>query len=330
MKVRTYEVTPISGGRGWIRSNAAMFRGVEGIGIFATDGEVAGVAVAEGDRTALTYVTTEPFVTDDYPFLTVALRLRDDVAVGSRTQFTFDPSSLWNLDGTMVGARVEPGRVTVGGSVAITNVFPGQGVQPAGTVVSVQGMGFNSRSRLKVDGINIGSVRVVSPTEIRFTLRESVDMTGQRLRVDNPDDSRSTYYSYTRGIPAATSSRLLLASAEPIFSGRTRVLSTLGPVPDMTSTQYFAVALQNPNVPGATVTIGLYAADGTLLHSVERSLNGGYRLALEVSELLDGVAPPAGASVQVTSSGPISVFGLLCDDAGGTATPVLPIEAGER
>jgi hypothetical protein len=155
-------------------------------------------------------------------------------------------------------------------------------------------------------------------------------MTGQRLRVDNPDDSRSTYYSYTRGIPAATSSRLLLASAEPIFSGRTRVLSTLGPVPDMTSTQYFAVALQNPNVPGATVTIGLYAADGTLLHSVERSLNGGYRLALEVSELLDGVAPPAGASVQVTSSGPISVFGLLCDDAGGTATPVLPIEAGER
>jgi hypothetical protein len=119
MKVSTYEVTPISGGRGWIRSNAAMFRGVEGIGIFATDGEVAGVAVAEGDRTALTYVTTEPFVTDDYPFLTVALRLRDDVAVGSRTQFTFDPSSLWNLDGTMVGARVEPGRVTVGGSVAV-------------------------------------------------------------------------------------------------------------------------------------------------------------------------------------------------------------------
>lgn len=151
-------------------------------------------------------------------------------------------------------------------------------------------------------------------------------MTAQRLRVDNPD-SRSTYYSYMRGIPAATSGRPLLAAAQPVFSGATRSLSTLGPVPAMTTTQYFAVALQNPNVTGADVTIGLYAADGTLLYSAAHSLQNGYRLALELSELLDGTPPPAGASVQVTSSVPIGVFGLLCDDEAWTVTPFLPTEA---
>ena len=329
MKVRTYEVSPISGGRGWVRSNSAIFRGVEGVGIFATTGEVAGAAVAEGDGIALTYVTTEPFATDDYPFLTVALRVRDDVTAGTRSTLTFDPASLWNVNGTLLRAEMRSGVLRIGGSVAISNIFPGQGVQPAGTVGTVRGLGFKSGSRLKIDGVNIGSVRVVSSTEIRFTLRDTADMTGRRVRVDNPDGSRSEYYSYTRGIPAATSSRTLLAGAEPIFSGTTRAISTLGPVPDMTTAQYFAVALQNPMVATADVTIGLYDADGVLIHSTNRSLQGGHRLALEVSELLDGVPPPAGASVQVTSAVPLGVFGLLCDDAAWQLTPLLPVEAND-
>ena len=63
------------------------------------------------------------------------MRLRPDVAVGSRQQFTLDPSSLWTVNGTIVRARVSPGTVTVGGSVAISDVIPGDGWFPAGTVV---------------------------------------------------------------------------------------------------------------------------------------------------------------------------------------------------
>ena len=77
------------------------------------------------------------------------------------------------MNGSTVRSRVRPGMVTVGGSVAITDVIPGEGWFPAGTVVSVRGVGFNSRSRLRVDGIAINNVRFVSPTEMRFTLRRA-------------------------------------------------------------------------------------------------------------------------------------------------------------
>ena len=63
----------------------------------------------------------------------------------------------------------------------------------------------------------------------------------------------------------------------------------------MNALQYAALALQNPNLASANVTMALHAADGTLLHSSARSLQSGYRLALELSELFDGVAPPPGA-----------------------------------
>ena len=343
MKVRTTEVTPISGGRPQFSFDPALFDGVAGVGMFAPTGELAGAAVVVGNHVRIAYVTTTPF-TGDYPLLAVALRIRQDLAAGSRTLFTLDPLSLWNLtgtlvrtgvsgalvgtslSGTLVGTSVSPATVTVGGSVAITNVIPGEGWFPAGTVVSIRGMGFNSHSRLRVNTA-ITAVRVVSSTEIQFTLAQAANMTAARLRVVNPKASTNTYYSYMRGIPAATSGRTLLSTTQPIFSGTTRSLATFGPIPALNGTQYAALALQNPNLASANVTIELYAADGTLLHASSRSLENGYRLSLELSELFDGVAPPSGASVRVTSSLPIEVFGLLCDEGTWTVTPRLPTEA---
>jgi hypothetical protein len=327
MKLRTYEVTPISISSIRFPFDATVFDGVDAVTAFATYGEVAGAAVIDGNNVALAYVTTEPLTVDEYPFAMISLRIRPDAAVGSRSEFTLDPSSRWVVGGRTVPATVTPGTVTVGGSVAITDVVPGGGWVPAGTVVSVRGVGFNRRSRLKVDDLNIGAVRVVSSTEIQFTLRQAANMTAQRLRVDNPDDSRSTYYSYMRGVPAATSSRSLLAMTQPIFSGRTRFLSTIGPIAAMDGGQYAGLALQNPHAVTANVTIALSAADGTFLHSSTRSLEQGTRLALELSELLDGVPPPPGASVRVISSSPIAAFGLWCDEGAWTVTPQLPIEA---
>ena len=326
MKVMTTEVTPISGGRPILNFAAGLFDAVEGIGMFAPTGEVAGAAVIDGDHVAIAYVTTTPS-TGDYPLLTVALRIRRDAAAGTSTLFTLEPSSLWNLNGTLVRTKVSPAVVTVGGSVAISNVIPGEGWFPAGTEVSIRGVGFNGQSRLWVDNVDITAVHVVSSTEILFTLAQAANMTGARLRVDNPDASRSTYYSYMRGIPAAISGRALLAATAPVFSGTTRSLATIGPLPAMNGAQYAALALQNPNLAGANVTLALYAADGALMQSSSRALENGHRLTLELSELFDGVAPPPGASVRVTSSLPIEAFGLLCDEGTWTVTPRLPAEA---
>jgi hypothetical protein len=162
--------------------------------------------------------------------------------------FTLDPSSLWILNGRPVPTKVSPATVTAGGSVAVSSVSPGEGWFPAGTVVSVRGVGFTGQTRVSLEDANITAERVVSPTEIRFTLAEAATMTAARVRVDNPDGSRSIYYSYLHGLPAATSSRALLSATQPIFSGTARPVATVGPIPATNSMQYFALALQNPGL----------------------------------------------------------------------------------
>src|SRR5262245_41961381 len=328
MKVMTTEVTPISGGRGRFAFSQGFFSGVEGIGLFATSGEVAGAAVIESGQVRLAYVTTEPS-TGDYPLMTVALRIRPDAVPGTRTTFGLDPSSIFTLGGAPARARISPGTVTVGGSVAIGDVIPGEGWLPAGTVVSVRGVGFNALSRLRAgDDLNIGSPRFVGPTEMRFTLREPANMTAQMLRVDNPDLSRSIYYSYMRGLPAAASSRTLLSATKTIFSGTTRSVATVGPIPAMNGGQFAGIALHNPSLAATDLIIELFAADGTLVSSSNRALAGGSRLALEVSELLDGVTSQGGSSVRISASSPIGAFGLVCDEVARTVTPFLASEAG--
>jgi IPT/TIG domain len=218
MKVERYEVTPISGGRPSVGYDESLFDSFMGFGMFAPTGELAGVAVIDGNRANISYVTTRT-APGDLPLLTVALRARPDAVAGSHGSFSLDSSSTWTLNGVNLLTRVDPATITVGGTLSISSVVPGQGSFPPGTVVSVRGMGFDSGTRLRVEDTAITSVRVVSPTEMRFTLVEPTNITGKRLRADNPDGSRVYYFAYTRGVPAAVSTRPLLARTVPIFSG---------------------------------------------------------------------------------------------------------------
>jgi hypothetical protein len=75
------------------------------------------------------------------------------------------------------------------------------------------------------------------------------------------------------------------------------------------------------------LTFTLYNADGTVNYQSVRTLQTRHRVALELSELLDGIAPPPGSSVVVTSSAPIDAFALIVDEGTGTISPVLPLES---
>ena len=326
MKVLTTEVTPISGGRPGFSLDSAMFAEAGGFAMFAT-GELAGAAVIDGTHVALSY-TTNGALTADYPLLTVALRLRPDVAVGRQTIFTFDPRSIWSGWPTVPvqASRAPTATVTVGGTVSITDVVPGEGVWPAGTVVSVRGVGFGSSTRLRVNDVATRSIRVVSSNEMQFTLAQATQMRGVQLKAQNPENA-DIYYAYMRGITSTLSSRTLLAATEPIFTVTPRAVATLGPIPSLNANQYATIALQNPNVDDVAIAIALYDAGGVLVHQSARTLHGWNRLAMEVSELLDGVAPPAGSSVIVSASAPIDVIGLLCDEGSWTVSPSLPLEA---
>jgi len=266
----------------------------------------------------------------NYPILTMALSVRPDLPAGWQTLFSMNAGSIWNYSatGTAITAKpIAPATVTVGGTVSITDVVAGEGVMPAGTVISVRGIGFDGRTQLHVNDSSVKGFTVVSPNELRYTLPQAMNVTGLKIMVANPDNS-DTYFAYLRGINAAVSARTLLSTVEPIFALNGRRTATLGPFGQLGANQYAAIALQNPAIDAgaadAVVSISLRAGDGTMIHESTLSLASRRRLALELSELLDGVAPAAGDYVVVTASTAIDVFSLVCDEGTWTVAPALP------
>jgi hypothetical protein len=187
-------------------------------------------------------------------------------------------------------------------------------------------MGFGTRTQLRVNDVGTTAVRVVSPTQMQFTLTQATQMRGVRVTAQNPENT-DIYFAYMRGIASTVTSRTLLAATEPIFALTPRAVATLGPFPSLSANRYAALALQNPNAGSVAMAIALYDAGGVLVHRSARTLESGHRLTMEASELLDGVAPQPGSSLIVSASAPIDAIGLLCDEGSGTVSPSLPLEA---
>ena len=329
MKFLVTEPTPISSGKPIVKFNDVMFDAVLGIELFNPTGDVNGVAMIRGSLVALHYTSSTGPTGTDYPIMTMALHVRPDAFPGMQTPFTLDPSSSWVLGllGVSSLKPLPPATITVAGSISITNVVPGGGLVPAGTVVSVHGIGFQPKTQVQLNNIKFSSVQVVSSQEIQFTLAADTDMTGKKIQVVNPDGSQDTYFSYLRGVPMGNSNRPLLAFALPIFSAVTHSWAVFGPMAPANSSQFTGLALQNPNLTPASVTVALYSPVNKLLGDSTFSVPSGNRMMRETSELTQGATPVAGSYVVVTSSLPVQAFGFWADDVSGTVNPFAAILA---
>jgi hypothetical protein len=213
-----------------------------------------------------------------------------------------------------------PATVTVGGTISITNVVPGGGLLPAGSIVSIQGMGFQPNTQIQLNAIKASSIDVVGPNEIQFTLAEATNMTGQKIQVVNPDGSQDTYFAYLRGVSLFVSNRALLQSALPIFSSLTHSSAAYPPMGALLSSQFSGVAVQNPNLTPASVTVALYSAQNMQLGSSAFDVPSGYRFIAETSELTNA-SPQAGSYIVVTSTQPVQSFGFIADESQSTLLP---------
>jgi hypothetical protein len=328
MKLMVTEPTPISVGHPRAKVNTSIFRGVSGIEAFNLSGDVNGVAMLNGSALSVDYITSSGTSGTDYPIMTIALPIRKNAPVGKQIYFSLDPSSTWLLGllGEATLKPMSPAVVTVGGSISISNVVPGGGILPAGSVVSVQGIGFQSKTQIQLNSIKANAITVVSPEEIQFTLAESTNMTGQKIQVVNPDGSQDTYFTYLRGTPFGQSSRTLLDSAIPIFSSLTHAAAIFAPMAPPSESQFTGIAMQNPGAVTASVTVALYSSAGAELGSLVATLPAGSWMIRETSELT-GVVPAAGNYAKVSSSEPIEMFGFLADDSAGTIIPFAPVRS---
>jgi hypothetical protein len=321
MKFMVTEPTPISSG-GPRFAFDSTFDDVLGIELFNRTGDVNGAAVVDGSQVNIFYTTSSGAQGSDYPIMTVALHVRPDAAPGTQTQFGLDPSSTWVL-GLLGAATLKPSppaTVTVGGTISITNIVPGGGLLGAGSVVSIQGIGFQPKTQVQLNAIKASSITVVSPTEIQFTLAEATNMTGQKIQVVSPDGSQDTYFSYLRGIPLLQSKRPLLQMTVPIFSSITHSSATYAPIGALQASQFTGIAVQNQNLSPALVTVSLFSAQNTLLGTSTITVPSEYRFIAETSELTN-VAPQLGSYVVVTSTQPVQSFGFIADEFQSTLLP---------
>lgn len=292
--------------------------------IFSPSGDVSGVAVTNSSGTRFFF--SSPLATygtsSDTPVITIAYPVSTKAAAGQTLDLTLDPTdSQWvDPDGDDYTMELKSGVLTVGGTLSISDVMPGGGVVPAGTVISITGTGFQSSSKIDFGEAHVSNTQYVNSTLIQITLRDSVDVRGQRVRIDNPNNERAEYFPYQRTKRAGKSKHSLVADSYPMFSQTPLTVGYFQPT--LQGTVFSGLALQNLNVTKAKATLQLYSQGGVLLAKRSLSLAPNTYIARDLVELFPGTTPGDGTQLTVTSTQPILMLGLLGDDAAGTLLPV--------
>ena len=291
-------------------------------------GVTAGVAVIS--QTGIQVITTSPLATFgtspdlEYPIVAIAVPVPSDALVGSQFPLSVDLANSFWLDafGQPYAQEIRPGTLTIGGTLNISNVVPGGGFQPAGTTISILGMGFNSLSRVAIEGVTltVDDYHVVSPNQIDVILPQGVRMDGARVRVKNTNGEVARYFSYLRTQSLGQSANALVNQSYPLFS-RTRYTSaTLAW--QRGASAFTALAVQNPRTTTAEITVEMRSAANEVLGSFSFPLPPMSKITRDLTDFFS--QPPAGAvQVHVSSTQRMQVLGLLGDQAAGTVVPVI-------
>lgn len=295
--------------------------GVAGVAAFSPLGDTAGAALnRNGILSVLIVSPNSDYGTNlDYPFLTVAMTLPNSVPRGSTFALGFADAIFQTPSGPLTLTDPKPGVLTVGGSISISGAYPGGGTWPAGTMIRLLGSGFGPGTKITTK-MRTSSATYVSPTEMRFTLIQGDKLDSQPITASNPDGSQVTYYSYLRGVPLFAPSRDLLKQTDPIFQTLTHGVATVGPIGNLASGQFTAVAIQNPT-PGPVVVTFQHQTSGI---STTVTLPSGSRVMDELGVLLGGLKLIAGDKVTITATSGVQILGLLGDETASTMTPFLP------
>jgi hypothetical protein len=337
MQVFITEPKPILKGKQGVKSNAnanivdpaiaSPLGAVRDAAIFSPAGDVSGVAVTVSGETQFFFSSALNRYGEsiDTPVITLAYPVRSTASVGQTMGLNLDADeSLW-LDpkSKPYVFELKSGVMTVGGSLSISDVIPGAGSPPPGTVISIIGVGFESDSKVDFGEGHVATTRYINPNLIQVTLGDDpIEIRGQRIRVENRNNEIATYFPYQRTKRNKKSTHLLVAQSFPLFSQTAQTVGHFRPT--LNGTVFSGLALQNLNSASATATLRLYSKAGTLLSAQKVVLGTNTYMARDLVELFPGVKPSDGTKLTVTSNIAIEMLGLLGDDSSGTLLPVAP------
>lgn len=322
MKVSVTEPAPIIIGMAGVKTSLA----VQGL-LLPGAPDSAGVGVI-GAGNSLAVRITSPAGTlgmsTAAPALVVTMAVPATASPGTAFPLNLDPNASFWVDpsGNLYPQQIKEGTLHVGGAVNITDVLPGGGFLPAGSAISVVGLGFQPGAIVEIDGVSVTSSTWISANRVDAVTGVAAQLDGRRVTVRNPDFTRTSYFSYLRAASLGESARPLLAAAEPIYPVKplsSGFFNTPTPAPGV----FLGVAVQNPGPATSAVSVELWSA-GSVIASASLTLPPRTEIEREASELFTGVVPPAGSFLRVTASSPVQMLGLLGNETDGSVKPVLP------
>jgi hypothetical protein len=319
IKVTFTEPKPISTGR--MLFNFAGFDSFVGIALMSPANDTFGVAEVRGSQIRFAVrSTTGSFGTDPaYPILTIAAWVPATAPLGSAMPVTTadDAISLLGPDGAVYPTVIEDGWIMVERGISIDDVMPGSADLPAASVVTIVGRGFVPGTKVQFSDDLLSEVRFVDGTHMQVVLASAARMHGRRVRAQDPDGSKTTYFSYQRTSREGTSGFPTLENSVPLFPLRL-VTSACVDIPGVST----ALAVQNIGDAIAPVAVDLLAPNGQVLATTVTTVDPNRFKVSEISELF-GIDYVASSSVCVRSAVPIQVMGIQVDPSGDT-TPIAP------
>lgn len=257
----------------------------------------------------------------DYPILMMAVKTRATLPVGATTPVSLDLNQT-----TMVGLtgayaeEAQPGSVTTGGTLFISNVLPGGGTLRAGDKFRVLGGGFTKALQVRCEGAKLVSV---SPNEFQMEAKVPLRLDGLRI-VARVDKELVTYYSYLRGTKSAPSVNGALAGMVPVFSAGT-ALEAYAPLAGFTG-YVSAVGLQNPTDKGNNIEISAVSLFGQVLAKAVVKLSPRQNVLLTAEELFGAALPMGSVAVKAESVVPFQMTAAhVSGDGSVVAAPFISI-----
>ena len=355
-QLSTTEPKPI--GHGSTRPNVPSGP-VRGVAVNDPSGQAVGIAVVN-NTTGIQIQLASPngqvpqFGTDpNYPIVTMSMDLSQvtpPMNPGDTSTIGIDPNPQFFPDSSnQVYPKITTatGTLTIApaGSPGVTDVIPGGGLLPNGTVIRIMGSGFDNNTKASIEDTAITHTTLVSANEIDVTIctatvadgatscpaapgvGPSFQLDGERVRVKDANNNVNEYYTYQRAddVAATPSNTALIALVHPMFSRQTYTTATIPLV--NAGTQFTGVSVQNTT--GTPVTIAISLTDNTDVSipgfTVQVSLPNRNKITRDViADFFSGTVPAGATKIKISSPLAVQMLGMLGDTAAGTVVPVIP------
>jgi uncharacterized protein (TIGR03437 family) len=186
-KIAPTAPTLIGSGGLIIQFDSSVFQSITSASVLSADGDALGSVGYLSNLTLSVQfysATSSLGQLPGVPIVMVTAQVLATAAPGATGTVTARPAQ---SPGSTFPATVNPGTITVGGTVSVSGVTPGMGLLPSGATVVINGSGFSSATPVTIDGVSLASTQFVSATEIDATLGGQTEIVGKHLHVGGGD-----------------------------------------------------------------------------------------------------------------------------------------------